>query len=235
MRVTLLMLLIAASTISMFAQKRGDIRIENDTIFFKNVPSFICKGEKKARQSLYFISDMDKKPQAAIFFSEKDTHTICTARFPGLALRYDVTYPPIDLSVLVESYYKNKVLLNGKVDSIGLVKYCEEREIALVAMTGRKAKNPVNDSAMAEAARADYASQVAFSIENYSDQQFKVRIGKTGTSRIVILDAGRTIVEHAHINDQVCIVENNDKVKSCIDIKKDVSKIVVNKDGTIAK
>jgi hypothetical protein len=233
MKSKLLLLLLIVASVKMYAQTRGEIRIQNDTIFLKNAASFICKGEKKGGQSLYFIADLEKKPQAALFFSEKDSVTRCTARFPGLSLKYDVTYPKIDLSTLIESYFNNKVLVNGKVDSTGLVKYCRDREITLVPLTGRRIKPAFNDSAMAEAARKDYASQVAFSMENYSQQQFKVRIGRPGTNRVIILDAGRTIVEHSHIGDQACIVENDNKVRSCIDIKKGISKIIINKDGTV--
>lgn len=228
-----LIVFIVGLTFNTSAQTRGTVRIQNDTIFNKNVPSFIIKTEAKANQSLYFIADMNKKPQAAIFFSEQDTQIRCTARFPGLSLRYDVVYPKIDISVLIESYFKNKVFVNGKVDSLGLLKYCKEREIALAPMTNRRQNQPANDSIMAEVARGDYASQVAFSLENNSAQQFKVRIGKTGLNRTIILDSNRTIVEHTHVGDQVCIIENNDKIRSCFEIKKETNKIIVNKDGTV--
>ncbi len=233
MRSALIVLFVAGLAFNSSAQTRGNVRIQNDTVFNKNVPSFVIKSETKANQSLYFIADMNKKPQAAIFFSEQDTQIRCTARFPNLSLRYDVIYPKIDISVLIESFFKNKVFVNSKVDSLGLLKYCKEREIALTPMTNRKLHQPANDSVMAEVAREDYSSQIAFSLENNSAQQFKVRIGKAGLNRTIILDSNRTIVEHSHIGEQVCIIENSEKIKLCFDIKKETNKIIINKDGTI--
>lgn len=231
---SLILFIMIAVTSAANGQTRGNVRIQNDTVFYKNNPELIIKNESKAAQSLYFIASMDKKPQLAVFFSDQDSAIKCSVRFPSLSKRYDVLYPKIDISVLIESYYKNKVIKNGVIDSVGLAKYCKERKVELKHMTGRKPNHTdINDSAMAMKAKEDYESQIAFVVTNNSALQLNLKIGSAASNRIVILNAAQSTNQRARAGESVCVIDNNKVSKGCIEVKKGMKKIIISADGKL--
>ncbi len=230
-----ILLALISSTLKVNGQVRGEVKLKNDTVFHRNLPAFLCQGQTKAGQSIYFLTSLDKKPQAAIVFSDLDSQIHCTARFSQFLLRYDVLYPKIDISILLESYIKNKVMVGGKADSLGIVAYCKERDIKLTVISGHKMNRPVyNDSIMAQKAREDMAAQIKFTIENNSKNQYKVSIGSASTSRTQLINAGSVLEEHARLGEKVCVLDNNsDAIKSCLEVKKELKKFLISNEGNL--
>jgi hypothetical protein len=207
--------------------------IVNDTVYYKNKAEFICEAKAKTKHPIYFIYSLDKKPQIGLYIVDRDSQIQCSAHFSSLRKRYAVLYPKIDIKVLLESYIKNKVLVNGVLDSTGLIAYCKERNIELLSMDIKKASKPqMNDSVMAARAKADYESQIVFTIENNSTGNIKVKIGSASSNRIVIVKAQEKSEQRARKTEQVCLLDDKNESKSCADVKEGLRSFVVNKDGT---
>jgi hypothetical protein len=228
-------LILTSLTLKVNGQVRGEVKLKNDTVYHRNRPAFLCVGQTKLGQSLYFLTSLDKKPQAAIVFNDLDSQIRCTARFTQFLLRYDVLYPKIDISVLMESFIKNKVMVNGQADSLGIVAYCKERDIKLSVIRGQKMNRPVyNDSVMAQKAKEDMAAQINFTIENTSENQFKISIGSAATNRTQLINAGTVMEEHARPGEKVCVLDNKGEiVKSCLEVKKESKKFLISKEGKL--
>jgi hypothetical protein len=213
------------------AQDKKSVRIQNDTIFHEDKPSGLFSKNEREGKAIYFIASLDKKPQAALFFSQTDTTTVCTARFPALALRYDVVYSKVDIEGLLDSYYKNKVLMNGVIDSGSLAQYCKEREIELHPLAGRKINRPeINDSIMAKKAQEELARQITFSVRNDYGKQLSIQIGKPSVNRTVLVKNSQALHERAYPGDTVCFMENK-TVIGCVEVKAGIKRIYIDSEG----
>lgn len=231
-----LLIVLTALTVNAQAQTSGDVKLENDTVFLKGVPQFTCKAMIKKGMSLYTINSLDKIAQASLMLVDRDSTIGCTARFEPLMLKYETIYPKVDISVLIESYIKNNVLINGKVDSLGLALYCKERHVVLVPMRYKnKNGTPFNDSLMVQRAKEDMASQIVFNIENIKTSSAKVSIGSPSNNRIKFLAPGQKYDDHARPGEKICLLDNNDKVISCEEVNSKLKSIQITKKGTIVR
>ncbi|MEP7262927.1 MAG: hypothetical protein ABI772_00440 [Bacteroidota bacterium] len=231
-----ILLLLTVLTVNVHAQTAGDVKVENDTVYLKGVPQVTCKAKVKNGMSLYVINSFDSVAQATLLLVDRDSVVGCTARFEKLLLKYEVLYTKTDISVIMESYIKNKVIVDGKIDSLGLVAYCNGKKIVLQPMRlKKKGEIPFNDSLLVKRAKDDMASQIFFSIENTQSASAKVSIGSPSSNRIKFLAPGQKSDDHARPGEKICLLDNNNKVVSCEEISQGLKSIQITKKGTLVR
>jgi hypothetical protein len=213
---------------------QDSVTVVNDTVYYKNKAEFIINHKAKTKNPVYFLFSMDGKHQVGLYIVDRDSQIQCSAHFTQLKVRYSVLYPKIDVKVLLESFIRNKVLVNGVVDSAGLANYCKERKIEIISMDVKKTARPqINDSLMAARAKADLENQVTIEIENNADHDVKVKIGNKVSNRVEVVKHNSKKEYKARKGEQICLLDDKSASKSCVDVKEGMKKITVNKDETV--
>ena len=218
--------------ISSYGQENLKITWVNDTVFNYDKALFICKGQTKGVKSLYVIKNMDKKSIAVIMFEELDTVLRTSVNFVTMGLKFNVLYPKIEPIVLLESFVKNKIIIDGSIDTISVQSYCKEREIPLLNTVTKSAKRPGGfDSLMRASAAATIANSVEFTIVNSTNNLISVKIGKPSNNRTQLLSAGENFKTRGLAGETICILDKNLQSLGCRTIQKTDTKFVIDKSG----
>ena len=218
--------------ISSYGQENLKITWVNDTVFNYDKALFICKGQTKGAKSLYVIKNMDKKSIAVIMFEELDTVLRTSVNFVTMGLKFNVLYPKIEPIVLLESFVKNKIIIDGSIDTIAVKSYCKEREIPLLNTVTKSAKRPGGfDSLMRASAAATIANSVEFTIVNSTNNLISVKIGKPSNNRTQLLSAGENFKTRGEAGETICILDKNLQSLGCRTIQKTDTKFVIDKSG----
>jgi hypothetical protein len=212
------------------AQLRYDVSVKNDTVYNNGIPQFTIKKFDKPLGKVYLFNDLNNVTQTTISFITRDLNVYCFAHFPKLLLKYETLYPMIDINVLIESFVRNKVIVNGIANPAGLTYYCKDRNIPLMPII--KVESPVNDSLSAQNALKDIASQIKFKVTNKKNLAVKLFIGSKASNRTRIVGPGMSINDHARAGERICIIDEEGNPISCTIIDASISQLVINAEGT---
>ncbi len=224
--------IILFSITNVFAQEKFNVSLKNDTVYNNNVVQFICQTKSKDSVSIYSLRSLDNKLQALLIFRyERDTIKF-SGTFPYHSARYACLYPKIDILTLLDSYIRNKVMVNGVANLAGLEAYCKERHIVLDRSIEHSSKNPSKrDSVLTARAKADAANQIKFTIYNKAPKPVKVFIGdkpKGGSGRLQLIPAFGELEEHARNTERVFLISDNGGDFKAIAVNESLTKIVIN-------
>jgi len=195
-----LLFILLVIPISLFAQKKDAFVLRNDSVFYNKVFQFktefrtasaspktdSIKVPAKSMQSVSLKSP-DGKVQAMLNIQEKDTTIKFMARFPIIGLAYECLYPKVELSTILESYVKNKVMVDGIATKDGVKAYCKERNIPIIDQEElkkqREAKNKERDSVLAIRTQEKMAKKFELTLKNNADSSVYIFIGDTTASK----------------------------------------------------
>lgn len=215
-----------------YSQELYNVKLSGDTVYNNGKELFLCKAQVRGKSSFHSLRSLTNKPIALLQMQEVDSQLKCSARFPMQMMRYECLYPLMDISVLMESYVRNKVIVNGSIDTIGLKAYCAERKISLENIQVRKAMTPAKgDSTMAARAKQDMENQAKFAIYNSSAVVVRLFLGSSSSNRMQFVLPGKTINEHLPPGEKVCILDKEKKELDCRIIKKGDKEFKINKAG----
>lgn len=233
MKKILSILLLSLVTCCAYSQEKFDVKLINDTVYNFGKAIYTCKGQIKWPKSFYTLRTFDNKILAFISFEDVDTLLKTIVTFPTINVRYGTLYPKADVTVLLESLFRNRVILNNAVDSVGLNYYCKVRDIEIKKIEVKRAVRPYpTDSASIAKAKLDFESQIKFVLVNASTLQVSVKIGSSSNNRIQLIPPGGTINERAHVGEQVCLVDKNRIPVTCKTVRASDKKFTVNADAT---
>lgn len=233
MKIILTILLSIASTLSAFSQEKFDVKLKNDTIFYNKEPVFLCLSKGNNKRSVHALKNFQNKSFAMINFESVDTALKTTVMLPLIGIGYGVLYPNIEIEILIESFIRNKVIVNANIDTIGLNAYCKERGIQLVPFQVRKVTRPGGyDSVMVARANKDFENQIKFTIVNTSSQNVSVNIGNKSNNRTLEIPAGNSITEHARVDEKVCLLDNNNQPLVCKTVRVEDKNFTINESGS---
>ena len=161
------------------------MKLVHDTVFNNDKPIFLCNEDIKPPHLIYFLRNFQRKTMAVVHFEMQDSVLKSSVSFPFLNLRYNVYYPKMEIVTLLESFVRNKIIVNGTIDTIGLKAYCKQRQILMTSMTQRRTIRPTaNDSSLGERAKKDYQSQIPIEIINSSYAMISINLGTPSNNRI---------------------------------------------------
>lgn len=227
----LLLMLMCLCGMNAIAQEKFDVLLRNDTVFNSNVPQFICEHKNKGQLDGYSLRTLEKKLQAVLIVKNDSSGMKFSGSFPTLGLRYACLYPKIEIITLLDSYLRNKVMVNGEASREGLQAYCKERAIPLDTMTTHKKINPATrDSMLIATAKADAASQVKFTFHNNASRPVKVFIGdrpKGGSGRIQVIAPHGDFPEHARKTEKIFLLDDAGNPIKSIAVTDQLTKVVI--------
>lgn len=173
---------------------------------------------------------------------------------------YEVNYPVgTNLKVILESYYKNKVIVNDHIDLAGLEKYCKDRNVELVEMMIVNVVDPPsnnnynygsnnqstnynsnNQTTIANQTKQNTSTtitnnNVSFKLKNNSSKTVRYFIGskpKYGSGSTKNIGGNNLTNEYATAGQQFCIVDGNNNAISCMEINATTQKIEINTSGS---
>ena len=209
-------------TLNVNAQSKPDYKWENDTFYNKNKALFLLKGKIEGKKSIYMLRNFNNKSLAFISFDEQDTMLKTVVSFPLNELKFGVYFPKIKAITLIEAFVNHKLIANGEVNVDSVKAYCNQRGIQLQRIEQRKVARPDgNDSLRMVRAKAEKESRVSFDIINPWSQPATIRIGTSTNYRIIVVAAGATSNESAHLTDSVCLFNIHREPVECRGINKE--------------
>ena len=119
-----------------FGQQTKSIRIKSGKVY-QNGESVLTINKKPIDKwsAFYTLSSADDRVQATLKLSSHGNRVLCHARFPILGRLYECYYSKVGIEEIIESYFKNGVLVKGKANLVGLAKYCKERNMPLQSIS----------------------------------------------------------------------------------------------------
>jgi hypothetical protein len=93
------------------------------------------------------VKDLSGGSIAKLTFQNKGDKVFLQGEFATVEKKYDVYYPSgTTIQTILESYNKNKVIVDGKIDLKGLQSYCDTRKIPLLKLLSAEEQKEYNDS-----------------------------------------------------------------------------------------
>ena len=220
--------------VSSYGQEQLNITWTNDTVYSSNHTAlFLCRGQTKGTKSLYIVRNLDKKSLIAMMFEEQDTVLKTSINFISVGLKFNVLFPKIKTIVLLESFVKNKIIVDGAIDTSSLQAYCKERDLQLQNTIVKRTRRPgESDSLMKSNLAKMLANSAEFTVVNKTNKPVSVQIGKPSSNRTQILNAGENYKTRGMIDETVCILDKQSQPAGCRIIKKTDKEFVINKSGT---
>jgi len=253
MLLEILGILIPASRLS--AQNKT-VTLKNDSIYQDGKALFACLEKDTMGMNIYYIMNPDESVMAQLAMQNNSMGTIpFTGIFPDLSCYYACSYQSnATIEDILESYFKNKVIVNGKPSMEGLTKYCEARNLSVLKIgtdysssnqgttnssqnsQTSKSSNYKNPSSSNTSTKSTPTAQtVSFTLKNNSSNNVKIFIGtkpKYGSGTTGWVSGNSINSEHGSVGDQLCIVDDSDNPISCMTIGSSQSKVYINKAGT---
>ena len=224
MRYIITFCLLFCLTLNVGAQSKSQYKWVNDTFYNKNKPLFICKGKIEGKKSIYMLRNFNNKSLAFISFDEQDTVLKTVVSFPLNEIKFGVYFPKIKAITLIEAFVNHKLIENGEVNVDSVKAYCNERGIQLQRIERKKVARPDgNDSLLMVRAKAEKESRISFDIINPLAQSVTVRIGTTTNYRVIVVAAGKTSNESAHLTDSICLFDIHRQPVECRGLNKVVT------------
>ncbi len=214
-----------------WAQERYDVTYHNDTVFNNNIPQFICQHQAKQNLEGYSLRSLDNKLQALLVVRNDSNKIKFSGSFPRLGFRYVCLYPKIEIITLLDSYIRNKVIVNGMPNLEGLKAYCKERSIPLDSIIARKKMDPaVRDSILIATAKEDAKNQVKFTFHNNAAKPVRIFIGdkpKGGSGRIQVIPPHGDFAEHARKTEKIFLLDDTGNGIKSIAVTDKLERVVI--------
>lgn len=190
---------------------------------------------------------------AMLTFTNNADAVYFKGEFPVIAKKYEINYPAgTAIQTILESYNKNKVIVDGNIDLTGLQKYCNDRKFPLnniLTPEERKeqeanqqvvysySNEKKNKSEPSDNINTDtpLPKNVSFTLKNNSSKNVRIFIGdkpKYGSGRTSWYSGNSSTSEYGTSGNQVCIVDEYDNSISCQTISDGTTRIEINESGT---
>jgi hypothetical protein len=219
-------LLISVFSFSAYSQERFDIKLKNDTVYNYQKALFLCRNIPGLNGTNYVLISFDKKIQSEINLTEKNDVLSCHAVFPVVKLHYYTFYPKMEITQLLESYIRNKVISNGKIDTTGLKSYCDERKIPLTTYKLIKVERP------GEKKKKETTQRIVFRVQNMSYGDVKVLIEAEEINKIILIKKDKSGLVTSDHDGKICLLDANEKPLECRQFQKTTGDFSINITGT---
>ena len=251
MNIRSLIFIILLAPIMVFAQNDLKIQMRNDSVFANSVFQFRAKVSTfKTGSSSIVIRSSNDSIQASLRMIPHDTLCLFIGRFPQTKLFYECKYPKIEPSVIIESYIKNKIIVNGVASKEGIMAYCKERSITVMDDEKVKEQNAKKiherDSILAIRAKEKLDKQFDFVLKNKSENAIQIFLGDTTASKnlsknpnVLPFRQGRYDTVNAKeekkmigfIDEFICITDSLHYLFDTKKLDKSMKNITINKKG----
>ncbi len=189
---------------------------------------------------------------AKLSFTNNPDKVYFKGDFPTVAKKYETNYPVgTGIQTILESFNKNGIIVAGKIDLVGLQKYCDDRKIALnkiltydeeqamnanaTTVLSFPAQSNAGQTASNNAAAVAAPQMVTFSLKNNSSKTVRIFIGtepKFGSGSTHTTGGNNLSTEHGKAGDKLCIVDEQDNPISCTTISEGMGRLEINSSGT---
>lgn len=237
-------LLVCISNI-LLAQKKLDVTMRGDSVFLENKFQFRAQHKESNGTLLVNLRAPDSSLQAILIFIPHEDQYRFNGRFLKLEKMYDCLYPKMEMTVLFESYIRNKVLVNGVANLEGLNAYCTDRKVELKDIPRKKVMKPgtaEQDSMLRVAAEARLKTMLQ--VEVYNNAPFPVTVlsGRPGNmvdgkrtfseKREEMVDPGQRKMIVTFDKEIICVVGSNHQELDCRQVSPTMSlKLSINSKG----
>lgn len=229
---------------------QNTIKIKGGQVFQQDVHVFDCKETKEDKWTNYYeILSKSGQPQAHLMFLKNGNDVIFNGYFASLGYYYECRYPAgTGIETILESYIKNKVIVDDKANLEGLNAYCAARNMPLKknvpppqskhsessSFNAYSAPQKNSNSSASQPAQLALPQNISFTLKSNATKTIRYFIGKEpkyGSGRYSNLGSNNITTEHGTEGDKFCIVDEHDNPISCTTISSG-TRIEINKDGT---
>lgn len=252
-------LLIALAMYTTAAMAQQTVRLDNGVALLDGKEWLYVQETKIDKTTMYeVVKNATGDVIAQLTFKNNGDKVYFKGEFRKVSRRYETNYPAnTGIQTVLESYNKNKVIVDSKIDLPGLQLYCDSRQIPLVIVLSAEEQmaadvvakkqyeaykaeqdkkkattDATNKSTSSAQAGAKY---VSFTLENHSSKSIRFFIGKEvkyGSGSYNNTGGNTISSEHGYVGEKFCIVDDHDNPISCTTITDGMGKVEINSSGT---